>query len=306
MRSFLWLSVAIIAIQSGESHLKFHYGEWLNYKIEHEKFYENPFEDFQRNQIWLKNRQNIAQHNQLYEDGKVSYEMSLNQFSDMEFDEIEQFYLSPFEMPDEEASYKKYVVYEPVGGVNLSEQINWAEKGAVTPVKNQGRCGSCYAFSSTGAIEGQNFLVNNKLTPLSEQQLVDCTKNYGNNGCHGGLMHKCFEYIMAKNGIETEGAYPYNGNDRAQCHASQTNIGAHVKKFEYIQPSEDAVLKTLTARGPIATAITVKSTFMGYRSGVYNDPSCTSRGINHAVLIVGYGSENGLDYWIIKNSWVCI
>jgi C1A family cysteine protease len=119
-------------------------------------------------------------------------------------------------------------------------------------------------------------------------------------------MHKCFQYVIDKNGIETEQAYPYNGKDLNQCHASQSNIGAHVVKFEYVEPSENSLLKTLTARGPIATAITVKSSFMGYHRGVYNDPSCTNVGMNHAVLIVGYGNENGQDYWLIKNSWVRI
>jgi len=197
--------------------------------------------------------------------------------------------------------------YLPVGE-NLTNQ-DWRPLGYVTPVKNQGSCGSCWAFSTVASLEGQYFKKNGKLVSLSEQQLVDCSRRFGNQGCNGGLMDDGFKYIksLGSVGLDLESSYTYTARD-GSCKAntgSQPSPAATVSGFTDIrQGSESDLVNALSTVGPISVAIDASHmSFQFYKSGVYSEASCSSRQLDHGVTAVGFGSDGGKDYYIVKNSW---
>jgi len=197
-------------------------------------------------------------------------------------------------------------VYLAAANVVLPREIDWREKGYVTPVKDQGQCGSCWSFSTTGALEGQHFRKTGQLVSLSEQNLVDCSKKYGNNGCEGGLMDNAFAYIKENHGIDTEASYPYTGHE-GKCHYKRASIGATDSGFVDIPAgSETHLQQALGTVGPVSVAIDAShESFQFYKEGVYDEEECSSEDLDHGVLAVGYGTdeESGLDYWLVKNSW---
>merc|ERR1712127_16503 len=184
-----------------------------------------------------------------------------------------------------------------------AEDINWVTKGAVTPVKNQGQCGSCWVFSSTGSIEGAEFLHGTKsLTSLSEQQLVDCSKQ--NDACQGGLMDYAFEYVKT-NPLMREADYAYTGHHStfSKCKYVESKGVGHVKGFEDVTPKSLDQMKAALAMGPVSVAIEAdKSIFQSYRSGVITSKTCGTK-LDHGVLAVGHGTDGGDEYILVKNSW---
>ena len=180
----------------------------------------------------------------------------------------------------------------------LPDSVNWVTKGAVTPVKNQGMCGSCWSFSATGAMEGRNQIKSGTLTSFSEQQLVDCSTKEGNMGCNGGLMDYAFQYAESTP-METEAQYPYKGR-QGTCNAQGGSV--EVKNFVDVTPKSPSALQTAVADGPVSVAIDASSIlFQLYHGGIMKHFCGTS--LDHGVLLVGYGSEKGQDYWLLKNSW---
>ncbi|XP_042395793.1 cysteine proteinase 1-like [Zingiber officinale] len=198
---------------------------------------------------------------------------------------------------------------------DLPENFDWRDHGAVTPVKNQGSCGSCWSFSAAGALEGANFLATGKLESLSEQQLVDCDHECDSSepgscdqGCNGGLMTTAFEYLQKSGGLEREEDYPYTGTDRGACKFDKSKIAASVYNFSVVSIDEDQIAANLVKHGPLAVGI--NAVFMQtYMHGV-SCPYVCGRHLDHGVLLVGYGSAGYAPirlkekpYWIIKNSW---
>ena len=185
----------------------------------------------------------------------------------------------------------------------IPKSIDWREKNAVTHVKNQGNCGSCWSFSTTGSIEGIHAIKKNKLINASEQQLMDCSDKYGNHGCQGGLMDNAFKYVI-DNGLCSEEEYPYQAK-QGQCSSAQCNRVVQIDNYADVEPNNEKVLMRAVAHQPISVAIQANLTsFRFYKRGVYQDPDCGDQ-LDHGVLIVGYGTDilQDLDYWIVKNSW---
>jgi len=186
----------------------------------------------------------------------------------------------------------------------LPDSFDWRDKGAVSHVKNQGSCGSCWSFSTTGSVEGCNAIKNGNLTPLSEQQLLDCSDGYGNNGCHGGLMTDAMDYIIASGGLDSESSYPYSANE-GSCNFKTQKISGTITSYRNIEEGNEGDLKAAVFEGPTSIAIDARGNeFQFYQSGVYSSDSCSSTELDHGVLAVGWGSDpKGGDYWIVKNSW---
>jgi len=247
-------------------------------------------EVFDRYNTFKANLELINAHN----NGSSDWKMGVNQFAD----------LSP-------AEFKVYLGLRPRDNSYLRSQnlavtadvpvadVDWVSKGAVTPVKDQAQCGSCWAFSTTGSMEGAVQVATGRLTSLSEQQLVDCAGSSGNQGCNGGLMDDAFNWIVSHRGLGSESSYPYTARD-GTCRdvASVSTISRYT---DVAQGSEAALMQALQSQ-PISIAIEAdQSSFQMYKSGVFKGP-CGQQ-LDHGVLLVGAGTDAGVDYWRVKNSW---
>ncbi|WAR09035.1 CPL1-like protein [Mya arenaria] len=215
----------------------------------------------------------------------MSYYMGVTQFSDMTFEEWASVYTS--RMIDDVGTGNASTFLTPEN-FNAPGSVDWRQKGYVTSVKDQGACGSCWSFSATGAIEGQHFRKTGKLLSLSEQQLVDCSRSYGNKGCGGGLKDQAMLYVRDAGGIESENAYPYTDS----CSLADSQSPWQLRRL----------MDAVASQGPIAVSIKVNKKFQNYDGGIFYNSSCISAEAGHAVLAVGYGSTPG-EYWLVKNSW---
>jgi cathepsin L len=299
------LLLSLISVVYSTSHVEVVREDWESWKLSNNKSYSSIVEEKFRMKIFMENKARIARHNQRAHLGDESFLLQMNHLGDQLHHEVTssrngyskgllkksgaKSLAASFIMPDH---------------ICMPESVDWRTKGAVTPVKNQGACGSCWAFSATGALEGQNFRKTGKLVSLSEQNLIDCSAKYGNNGCEGGLMDFAFQYIKENHGIDTEESYPYEAEDD-KCRYSKKNVGASDVGFVDIKAGdEEALRKAVATVGPVSIAIDAShESFQFYSNGVYREPNCTPDGLDHGVLIVGYGTENGHDFWLVKNSW---
>jgi cathepsin L len=228
------------------------------------------------------------------------FEVEINMFADLSVQEFVSLYtglnITKYYKPIEE-SFESNVRVE-------GDIVNWVQKGAVTGVKNQGQCGSCWSFSTTGSVEGAHFLAGKSLVSLSEQNLVDCSTSEGNEGCNGGLMDNAFKYIISNHGIDTEASYPYRATGPNSCQFKAANIGATITGFRDISSGSEAALQTGVDKQPVSVAIDAgHNSFQLYKSGVYYEPACSPNQLDHGVLAVGYGTSGSSDYWLVKNSW---
>jgi len=277
---------------------------WIDFKSEHGKSYATLEEESSRYSIFLNNLRAIEEHNELYENGQKSFSMAMNQFGDLTNEEFRA-QMNGLKKPKMVEENKKY--FTPSNDDPLPEEVDWRTKGYVTDVKDQKRCGSCWAFSATGSLEGQHFKQTGKLNSLSEQNLVDCSKKFGNEGCNGGWMDSAFKYIAANNGIDTETGYPYEAKD-GKCRYEESKIGANDTGFIDIKNGSESDLQNAIATvGPISVAIDAsKMSFQFYKTGIYDESRCKNGedDLDHGVLAVGYGKdEKGQKYYIVKNSW---
>lgn len=192
------------------------------------------------------------------------------------------------------------------GDLNLPKSIDWRKKGAVTNVKRQGKnCGSCWAFSSVGALEGQHYRKTGHLLSLSPQNLIDCTDTHGKGKCHGRSRHEAFDWIKEHGGIESDKMYPYRAKG-GPCKYNKNRSVATLRGYMDIPIGDEKKLQDAIANiGPISVALdTSHESFWYYSSGIYYEPKCNDDNLNHALLAVGYGTdEKGRDYFILKNSW---
>jgi C1A family cysteine protease len=252
---------------------------------QHEEFFHR-FNTFRAN-LDIINQSNAA---------NKSYTLTMNKFGDLNTEEFG----------------KQMCGYKPTlrtTAVTFSEEenmdsfvgaeVDWVKAGAVTPVKDQGQCGSCWAFSATGAIEGAVFVAKKTLTSVAEQQLVDCSGSEGNQGCNGGLMDYAFEYVIKNKGIGSEASYKYTARDGTCKKVASVST---ISSFVDVDTNEAALLVAVNKQ-PISIAIEAdQACFQFYTSGILDDASC-GQNLDHGVLLTGYGTEGSKDYWRVKNSW---
>lgn len=186
--------------------------------------------------------------------------------------------------------------------------LDWNKLGYVSPAQFQGSCGCCYAFATSSLIESHYAIklnLTNKVPKLSKQQIVDCSRDFGNFGCEGGFFEGTFKYIVAANGLDRESSYPYNAVEGDKCRFKKSEVAVKITGYRRLADNERIIRKTVEKIGPVLVGFQACDSLESYSKGIYEDSNC-GRGnveLNHAVLITGYGSENGKDYWIVKNSW---
>jgi cathepsin H len=227
------------------------------------------------------------------------WEAGVNEWSDLSWEEFK----GKFLMAPQKCSATEKGNHEMSG--KADDPVDWRLKNVVTPVKNQGSCGSCWAFSTTGAVESVSAIKTGKLQTVAEQQLVDCAGGFKNMGCRGGLPSQAFQYIMWAGGIQDSASYPYTGRD-GQCKFNKQKVIISLSnEVNITERAENELVDAIKGR-PVSVAYQVSGDFRSYKSGVYDSKQCKSgpMDVNHAVLAVGFNQTSaGVPYYIIKNSW---
>ncbi|KAI9118331.1 hypothetical protein K1719_010663 [Acacia pycnantha] len=270
------------------------YEHWL---VKHGKAYNALGEKEKRFEIFKDNLRFIDEHNA----GNRTYKVGLNRFADLTNEEYRAKHLGTKIDRKRRIAKTRSNRYASQVGDKLPEYVDWRKEGAVVQVKDQGSCGSCWAFSTVAAVEGINKLVTGDLISLSEQELVDCDTKY-NEGCNGGLMDYAFQFIIDNGGIDTEEDYPYHAVDGQCDHYRKNAKVVAIDGYEDVPVNDEKALKKAVANQPVSVAIEAGGReFQLYVSGVFTGRCGTA--LDHGVAAVGYGTENGVDYWIVKNSW---
>merc|ERR1711916_276787 len=272
------------------------FNEWTK---THHKNYRGAERDY-RYSTFKRNHDLIHKHNA---DGSKSFKLGHNQFSDMSNAEFKATMMGLAKNPNygRQGNLKASIHVDSLSD-SVPATVDWRTAGAVTPVKNQGSCGSCWSFSTTGSIEGANKIKTGKLISLSEQQLVYCSSSYGNMGCNGGLMDNAFKYAET-NALCTEEQYPYTAKKSPDCFATNCNGTVEVASFMDVPSNDEKALALAVSKGPVSVAIEAdQSAFQFYKSGVFPTSECGTN-LDHGVLVVGYGQLEGKNYWTVKNSW---
>lgn len=253
----------------------------------------------------------IAKHNKEYSQGLHTWFMKLGPFADFsetDFTEhikgngcVDFFKRKVEERKSGNTTYTKLDLKDCAN----PDAVDWVDKGAVTPVKNQQQCGSCWAFSTTGSLEGRAFIATGKLPNLSEQELVDCAGSEGNQGCNGGLMDNAFKYVEKEKGLCPEKGYPYVARKHYFCSHYRSGCGtraAPISSYTDVPHKSEEQMRAAVCAGPVSIAIEAdQSSFQHYGGGVLTG-KCGSQ-LDHGVLAVGYGTDGGNKYWKVKNSW---
>ncbi|XP_074581605.1 zingipain-2-like [Curcuma longa] len=273
---------------------------YLEWRDKHRPAEKDQYLDEYRLEVFKENLRFVDEHNAAANRGEHAYHLGMNRFADLTNEEYRARFLVDFSRLRGSDSREISSRYRMREGDVLPGSIDWRKKGAVVAVKDQGHCGSCWAFSAVATVEGINQIVTGNLTSLSEQELVDC--DTGNRGCNGGLMNAAFRFIINNGGIDSEEDYPYTGQ-KGTCNTDKENAHvASIDSFENVPRYNEKSLQKATAKQPVSVAIDSSGRhFQLYESGIFT--GICGIALDHAVTIVGYGTENGRDYWIVKNSW---
>jgi C1A family cysteine protease len=298
--------VPILFVLGAASASEVLHAKWSSFKAEHGKSY-SPSAEAARLEAFNSKLAHIESHNEKFEKGEVSYFLGTNALSDLTDAEIRATKLGAIVDAQTRAGLNATV--SEVTMPNAPGNCDWRGQ-AVTSVKNQASCGSCYTFSVAGAIEAALLKNQRRNLDLSEQQLVDCTLNrYSQNlnfGCGGGDPATTMQHAI-RYGMAQEHEYPYqsgNSQKHGSCRSMQGSVNLqNLRLMQVNARDENALANSLATYGPIAVTLNGEnSDFYSYAGGVYNNPTCPTQ-INHAVLLVGYGTERNQPYWLIKNSW---
>ena len=274
--------------------------EWKQFSNFQERFskkYDTLEQLESRFQIFRENLRSILSHNVI---PGQNFTLGVNQFSDLTTEEFKTLYASGLKTSVGSYGCKSF----SSSASGLPDSIDWRTLGAVTSVKDQGQCGSCWTFSATGAIEGAWAISTGKLVDLSEEQLVECATgvSYGSHGCSGGQMEGAFKYVI-EHGQCSLSAYPYTSGTGKSGACQKCTSVAHISSCSDVKPNDQLSLKAAVAQQPVAIAIEADTKiFQSYSSGVLTSSSCGTN-LDHGVLIVGYGEESGQKYWLVKNRW---
>jgi len=249
----------------------------------------------------------IEAHNARHDRGETSFRMGINQFAALTAAEFKDLVSRPVPVMDRHALGD--VV--PLSQTDVPAAVDWVAKGAVTPVKDQGSCGSCWAFSATGAVEGAYQIATGALRSLSEQQVIDCFQDCAQHacGCEGGYPSAAFKYVLANGGLDTDDDYNYT-QISIPCDAIQAKrVAAKIDSFNMVPPMNETQLLLAVTQQPVSVGVNAYGPFQFYSSGVLDasvNASCTCNDVScldHAVLITGFGTDSSIDYWAVKNSW---
>ena len=291
-------AIAAIANMSSKTNsslfsLELEHQEFMSFSERFNKQYSSDEERMTRFKIYRDNMAFARLSNKENQD----WTLGMTRFADMTGAEFKAFVQKFSHIP--RVSSGEYFTGDET--LTLPTSVDWRTQGAVTPVKDQGQCGSCWAFSTTGAVEGIWQIKGHGLVSLSEQQLVDCSGSYGNYGCDGGLMDNAFQYIVA-NGITTESNYPYVANDQNCNDAAASQKAATLTGYQDVSPSSPNSLMAAVAQQPTSVAVEAdQSAWQMYNGGTVTSRCGTS--LDHGVLAVGYNNGASPPYWIVKNSW---
>jgi C1A family cysteine protease len=308
MGFFKWLFLTLAAVQLGwkvcrraAEEMRLH-NAFEDFAREHGRAYGSREEKRQRYAIFKANLLFIEAENAK----DHSYTLGINDLADQAPEEIQASHLGisgPSPLLGQLWGAAPHLGTDRYSGAELPDAVDWSEKGAVTAPKNQGGCGSCWAFSTTGALEGAWAISSGKIVALSEQQLVDCARSSDMAGCSGGAMDPAFKYFES-HGVCSEDSYPYKAKSGtcAERNCSVAIPKGSVTGFRDVPAQDTKALMEAVSKQPVAVAIEADQlAFQLYHGGVLHQ-TCGAK-LDHGVLIVGYGTDKGMDYWKVKNSW---
>ena len=300
------VSSSSVSSSSGSVHVNdvvnemdgFEWEEFNRFQNKFQKWYSSLEETLHRFEVFRSNFRDILIHNSDY---TQNFTKGVNQFTDLTAEEFREQYVSGLRTIVGSYGCKSF----SSSSSESPSSVDWRNENAVTSVKDQGQCGSCWTFSATGAIEGAWAISTGKLLDLSEQELVDCATgiSYGSHGCNGGQMEGAFKYVI-EHGQCSNDEYPYtSGTTKTGGSCQSCSPVVEMSSCSDVKPNDQISLKAAVAQQPVAVAIEADTRyFQSYSGGILTSSSCGTN-LDHGVLAVGYGTENGQDYWLVKNSW---
>jgi len=298
MKAILFVALAGLALAAALPALKseeyeFVFSKWAT---QHGKTYATKAERALRLSIFKNNLDYIRKHQAK---PQRDWELRMNKFGDLSNEEFKAM-MNGYK-PLKRDHYRNLNVKVASENVSIPSSVDWVAKGVVAAIKDQGQCGSCWAFSAISSTESNYAMNNGKIITLSEQQLVDCAQAEGNMGCEGGLMDSAFQYIMDNKGVCTEAAYPYTAQD-GTCQTTCTKT-VNIAGFTDVTPNSNSALLTAIAQQPVSVAVDAAgSDWQFYGGGVVTDSGCGTS-LDHGVVAVGYDNTASTPYIKIRNSW---
>jgi C1A family cysteine protease len=302
MFKLFFLFTSMLSVYSSESSHLNENDEWkqfYNFQYRFNRKYETIEEVMARFQVFRTNLRNILIHNL---DHNQNFTMGINQFTDLTPDEFKTQFVGGYK-PLQSFGCESFS--SPAS--DAPDSIDWTKKGVVNPIRDQGQCGSCWAFATTANAESVWAISKGQLMDLSEEFLVDCATGVGyfNMGCNGGQPDSALKY-MINNGQCSETSYPYTSGVTKTAGACQKcdSVGVSFSTCYDVKPNDQVSLKAAVSQQPVVIAIEADTKyFQSYSSGILTDDLKCGTSLDHAVEIVGYGTENGIDYWKVRNSW---